>query len=224
MQPEKITYRTIILRNGKYLKTMHRCLTRETAFRRFIQFKEENKVLFPKKFVNDKRINPVEYKICVIKDTEDDDTFRTIRDKMGKTKIEKPLGDWTILDDAPYEVEETFWVYGFSPVHERKNIVDVMRLVAKNSYSERHSKQIIVVHNKLIIHNEDQFDMVICKCTKDAQRLHHAIAKAARKNKMKSLIFMGTATPATVSKMYEIIQENTEWPLQKIWRKTTSHN
>jgi len=58
--------------------------------------------------------------------------------------------------------------------------------------------------------------MIICKCKKDAQRLHHEIAKAAKKNKMKSLLFMGTATPATVSKMYEIIKENTNWTKEKI--------
>lgn len=224
MQPEKITYRTILLRNGKYLKTLHRCLTRETAFKRYHQFIGENDVLFPKKFVNDKKITPVEYKICVVKDTEATDTFRTIRDSMGKTKIEEPFGDWTILDDREYDIEETFWVYGYSPIYERKTIIDIMRLFAKNSYSEKKSKQIIVVHNKLLIHNEETFEMVICKCTKDAQRLHHTIAKAARKNKMKGLVFMGTASEATTSTMYDIIKENTDWPMKKIWRKTTSHN
>jgi len=222
MQPKKILYRTILLRNGEYLSTLHRCLTRETAFRRFHQFKSENKVLFPKQFVNDKEIKPVEYKICVVKDTEGDDTFRTSRDNMGRTYIESPMFDiWTILDETPYKIEETFWIYGFNPVTERKTIRDVIKLVGKNSYSHKKTKQIIVVYNKLLIHNEDQFDMVICKCKEDAQRLHHALATAAKRNKMKSLIFMGTAKDSTIPQYYDIIEENTDWDRKKIRRRST---
>jgi len=83
------------------------------------------------------------------------------------------------------------------------------------------TKQLIVVHNKLVLYNEDQFEMVICKCKKDAQRLHHALHKACKKHKIKSIIFMGTATPATVSRMYEVILENTDWSIEKIRRTST---
>ncbi len=82
-------------------------------------------------------------------------------------------------------------------------------------------KQVIVVHNKLIIYNEEQFDMVICKCKEDAQRLHHALGAVAKKQKIKSLLFMGTATPATVGRMYQIIHEHTGWPMPKIRRRST---
>jgi len=201
---------------------MHRCLTRETAFRRYTQFKMENNVLFPKKHINDNQIKPVEYSICVVKDTEDGDTFRTVRDTMGRTSTEEPMFDiWTIMDDAPYKIEETFWIFGFNPVTERKTVRDVVKLVGKNSYSEKKSKQIIVVYNKLLIHNENQFDMIICKCKDDAQRLHHVLARAAKKNKMKSLVFMGTATDTTIPQYYDIIEEHTGWPRTKIRRRST---
>ena len=83
------------------------------------------------------------------------------------------------------------------------------------------TKQIIVVHNKLVLHNEDQFEMIICKNKLDAQRLHHTLHKACKKNKIKSIIFMGTASPATVSRMYELIHENTKWPMEKVRRTST---
>jgi hypothetical protein len=89
------------------------------------------------------------------------------------------------------------------------------------AYQKKMTKQLIVVHNKLVLYNEDQFEMIICKCKKDAQRLHHALAKACNKNKIKSIIFMGTATPASVSYMYDIIHENTGWPYTKIRRTST---
>jgi hypothetical protein len=81
-------------------------------------------------------------------------------------------------------------------------------------------KEIIVVYNKLIIYNENQFDMVICKNLEDAQRLHHTLSKICKTKKLKPL-FMGTATKATRTRMYDIIHEETGWPYIKI-RKTST--
>jgi hypothetical protein len=50
-------------------------------------------------------------------------------------------------------------------------------------------KEIIVVYNKLIIYNENQFDMVICKNLEDAQRLHHTLSKICKNKKLKPFIY-----------------------------------
>ena len=102
-------YRVVLVCNGEYKKTLHRCRTKETAFINFHRIKDENNVLFPKKFINTKGIKPVSCQICVTKPTEETDTFRTLRDEYGKLYTEKPLGDWTILHSDDYELEETFW-------------------------------------------------------------------------------------------------------------------
>jgi fibrillarin-like rRNA methylase len=82
-------------------------------------------------------------------------------------------------------------------------------------------KQVLVVHNKLIIYSEHQFDMVICKNKKDCQRLHHTLVKLTKKQKLKNVLFMGIATPATISNMYDVIKKNTGWPIEKIRRTST---
>ena len=215
-------YRVILTKNGKYKKTLHRCQTRETSFIRFRTMKEQNKsVLFPKTNINYNKIENVSYKICVVKDTEEGDKFRMLRDSYGKVYQEKPLGDWTILDDADYQIEETFWLFGKNPKNDRITIHDIIKILMVGAYKKNITKQIIVVHNKLVIHNEEQFDMVICKCIDDAQRLHHTLSKVSKKNKINSLIFMGTASQATISRMYDLIKEKTGWPFKKIWRTTT---
>lgn len=215
-------YRVVLLKNGKYKKTLHRCQTRETSFIRFRAFKEENKsVVFPKMNVNYNKIEKVNYKICVVKDTEDGDKFRMLRDSYGKLYKEPALGDWTILDDADYHIEETFWLFGRDPKNDRITIHDIIKPLMSGAYKKQLTKQVIVVHNKLIIHNEEQFDMVICKCLEDAQRLHHTLNKVVKKNKVTNIIFMGTASEATIGRMYDLIKEKTGWPIQKIWRTTT---
>lgn len=218
-----MTYRVILLRNGLYKQTLHRCRTKDTSFINYQIIKKRNEnIIFPRKFINSNGIRPVKYEICVVKDFEDGDGVRTLRDDLGRTYKEKVLfNKWTVLASHEYNYEETFWVYGDDPIHERKTIVELMPRIMVGSGKQKYTKQIIVVHNKLVIHNEDEFMMVICKNKEDAQRLHHTLHKAAKKNKIKMLIFMGTASPATVSIMYELILEKTDWNIEKIRRTST---
>ena len=218
-----ITYRVILMMGDKYKQTLHRCKTKDTSFINYQIIKKENEgIIFPRKYINSNGIRPVTYKICVVKDFEEEDKERTIRDEFGRLSKEKTLfGIWTVLASHEYNVEETFWLYGHDPIHDRKTILDIMGVLMKNTNKHKFTKQIIVVHNKLLIHNEDEFNMVVCKNKLDAQRLHHALHKAATKGKFKSLVFMGTASPATVSRMYEVILENTDWSIEKIRRTST---
>lgn len=217
-----MVYRVILTSNGKYRTTLHRCKTLPTSFGQYHAMIDENKkILFPKRFINTKKILPVKFQICVTKPTEPTDTFRILRDKYGRTYQEKPLGDWTILASSDFEVEENFWIFGHDAKAGRPTIHEVVKKLFTGAYRKNMVKQVIVVHNKLVIYNEDQFDMVICKCLADSQRLHHTLAKVAKKQKIKSLLFMGTATPATVSRMYQIIKDHTGWPIEKIKRTTT---
>lgn len=214
-------FRVILVANGVYKKTLHKSKTRETSFINYHSIKENNNVLYPRKFINTKGIKPVKYQICVTKITEEGDTFRLLRDDYGKTYIEEPIGDWTILASDDFEIEEKFWIYGFNPKANRPNISEVVKKLMIGAYSKKMVKQIIVVYNKLIIYNGDQFDMVICKNMVDAQRLHHTLAKIAKKQKIKSLLFMGTASDVMISRMYDVIVEETGWDIIKVRRTTT---
>lgn len=214
-------YRVILVNNGVYKKTLHRCRTRETAFINYHRIKDENKVLYPRKFVNTDGIKPVKYQICITKPSEDTDTYRILRDDYGKLYTEQPIGDWTILESDDFAIEETFYIYGLNPKLERPNITEIVKRLVAGAYAKKMVKQVIVVYNKLVIYNEEQFDMVICKNLEDAQRLHHTLGKIAKKQKIKSLLFMGTAQPAQIGRMYDLIHEKTKWPYTKIRRTST---
>jgi hypothetical protein len=214
-------YRVIITSNGKYKKTLHKSKTRETAFINYHRIKETNKVFYPKKFINTKAIKPVKYEICVSKTTEQGDIPRTLRDDYGKLYTEPYLGDWTIIDSAEYLIEETFWIYGFDSKKKRPNISEIVKKLMTGAHSKRMVKEIIVAHNKVLIYNEEQFEMIICKNLEDAQRLHHTLSKIAQKQKIKSLMFMGTAGPVMTGKLYDMIHKKTKWPYPKIRRTST---
>jgi hypothetical protein len=216
-------YRVVLLKNGEYKKTMHRCQKRDTAFINYRGYKKQNEsVIFPRRFINYNGIVKVKYEILVVKDIEDTDKNRFVRDYKGRLYEEQPLGGiWTIIDSSEYNLEEKFWVFGHNSKSDRLTIGAILKKLMKGAYKQKMVKQILVVHNKLIIHNEDEFEMVVCKNKEDCQRLHHALAKAAKKSRIKSLLFLGTASPATISRMYETIHEETGWPYTKIRRTST---
>lgn len=218
-----MTYRVVLTKDGEYKQTLYKCQTRDNAFINYRVYKKMNEsVIFPRKFINYNGIKPVKYELLIVKDREEDDKNRFLRDNYGKLYEEQPLGGiWTILDSCEYNFEETFWVWGHDPKNDRLTIGGILQKLMKNAYSKNKVKQIIVVHNKLVIHSEEQFDMVLCKCKEDAQRLHHALHKTTKKNKIKNLLFLGTATPATISRMYDIIHDNTNWSYEKIRRTST---
>lgn len=213
-------YRIFLLSNGKFKKTLHVSKKIKTAYLNYHKLLSENNVLFPKRFINSEKIKPVKYEICVVKKTEPSDEFRKLRDKLGKTYVEEPINGFTVLVSEEYLIEETFYIYGFEG-EERPNVREVVKRLMVNAYSKKIVKQIIVVYNKLIIHNEDQFDIIICKNRMDSLRLHHALAKIAKKQKIKSLMFMGKASKATISRFYDLIHQETDWSYIKIRRTTT---
>jgi hypothetical protein len=123
-----------------------------------------------------------------------------------------------LLDD--FEIEETFYIYGYEE-KERPTITEIVKRLMVNAHSKKIVKQVIVVYNKLIIYNEEQFDLVLCKNLEEAQRLHHTLAKIVKKQKIKSLLFMGTASKANIGRLYDLIHDETGWAYTKIRRTST---
>lgn len=216
-------YQVILTQNKELKKIMLKTKNKLNAFLKYRELsKESEDVMFEKKHINNNGIIPVEYMLYVVKLPEEGEKRRLIRDKMGKYSEEELLfGQWTVMDSKEFRIEENLWIYGNDPKKDRKTIRDVVKVLMKGLGRERITKEVIVCHNKLIIYNEEEFDMVICKCLKDAQRLHHLLYRTAIASKIKGLLFMGTANPTTISLLYEVIQEETGWPLTKIRRTTT---
>ena len=52
-------------------------------------------------------------------------------------------------------------------------------------------KQVNYVKNKLMIHQDGDFDLVLCKCPLDAEKLYNILKKFAENNKVKNILFTG---------------------------------
>jgi hypothetical protein len=218
-------YRVILTKNDEYKKTIYRSKTLQYSREKFEEEIEHNNetIKFPRKFLSDKKITPVEYKIYLVKDFEDGDETRLVRDELGRLREEGPIFDiWTVIDEQPYQFEESFYVYGFDPRQDRKDIRFVMTLMMKGMNNKDLTKSIVVLHNKLIIYNEHQFDIVFCKCLDDAVRLYDILMNTARSMTFKRLMFMGQAGDRLTGELYEMMMEVTGWNYRKVSRTATT--
>jgi len=216
-------YKIIITRNKKKIDTLYNYASYETIMRLFMELRQNNIVDFPKKHTNYKTIKPVEYELVLLKTRTESDTNRTIRDEAGKLVEEKNNSSkWVIIDKAPYEIEETFYVYGYDNKKDRFTVRDIIKkILFKGLKRKNDNKRIIVLRNKLILEGEE-FDFIVCKNDADCQRLYDKLHELTKTSTIKDkLVFMGIASNQQATDLYYKIQEKTGWNMTKIWRSNT---
>ena len=92
-------------------------------------------VAFPKKFINDGKIISVSYELFLVKEPEESDKPRLLRDGGGKLYEEPLLLDkWRPLQSIPFKVEEAFWLYGHESKKNRKSAHELVKLVTLFHY------------------------------------------------------------------------------------------
>jgi hypothetical protein len=215
-------YRIILVKNKSKKKVLVKSNSFEFINNTFRDLRKNNKPDMPQKYLNYKDIIPVEYEILLIKERTETDENRIVRDKLGKLTEEKSdSSKWVIIDSAPYQQEETFWVYGYDSRFERFTVRDIIKkILMKGIRSKNGTKEIVIVKNKLIIRGDD-LDFIICKCPDDCLRLHNKLKEIAKDSKTSKLLFLGIASDKTCGDMYDLIEAKTGWNKTKIWRTTT---
>jgi len=218
-------YRIILTKNKKGRKILYKCRTNETAINKFNEFIKDNKVFFPRKYVNYKKIVPVKYELLLIKERTPEDKNRMVKNEYGKLVEEKSKNKkWVIINRVPYQIEETFWVYGHNHLKDRFDIKRLIKeILLKDIRKQKFTMQIIVVHNKIIFQSGEDMEIIFCKNKKDAIRLHDALFKTANTTRIDKLLFLGVAGEKMISELYIKIQRKTGWNMKRVRRPSTRH-
>lgn len=217
-------YRVLLLQNGEFKKCLHKCKTNITSKDNYKRLLVENEeIKFPREYLTSNKISTVQYVLCRVKRYEEKDKKRIVRDALGRLVPPTILWDkWTVMESEVFDIEETFYVFGHDPVSDRKDINFIIGLLVKGYNTPNLTKDVITLQNKLIIYNEHQFDIVICKCKKDAMRLHNTLYDISLSNKLKRLIFMGKASEKMTGILYEMMMDVTGWDYRKVSRIATN--
>ena len=220
-------YRVVLVKNKKAVKILFRNAHQERAYDRYNKLISDNVVYFPKRFNNAKTIaTPVVYELLLIKKRTEADKDRMVRNDIGQMVEEKSTSkNWVILERKPYNIEETLYVFGHDPIHDRFDFKRILKeILMKNIRLKGMVKEVVIVNNKIIIQSDwDDFNLILCKCTSDAIRLHDTLKKAVSKSAMKNILFLGRVWEHRIGDMYQLIMEHTGWSRVKVGRVTTKH-
>lgn len=192
---KKRPYSIILTSHGKQKKTLKTFKTEQEAYTYFKTILDENKsIKFPVKYINYKKIKEAKYEIYIIKKLDEYEIKDTmyLRNEMGNfVEYDTNLEQWQIIDKSNWDMEETFWVYGYDPIHQRKDFQWIIdnKILSFDYYS---FKNILIYKNKLIIDTNGDIDIIFCKNISDAYRLYTEIENFCNKKKIKKMMFSGS--------------------------------
>ena len=211
-------YRIIITANNKKKKIVQKSNDLNTIKKKYFKIKDKNKVLYPKQTSAYLKTNPVKYEIILMKKWEEIDLPFVDRDMLGRTvEISDIKKKWTILYKDEYSYEETFTVFGH---RKRLNCIEIIKLLLMKKHQTVVIKQVNYIENKLLIHQDNDFDVVLCKCPGDAERLYKILNDFVEKNKIKNIMFTGVVELGK-TETYKMIVEKTGWKRNKVYRTVT---
>lgn len=221
--PKKNIFQIILTSNGKEIKHIYNCASERLVNEKFKSLIEENKsVKFPVRYINIGKLVNAHYELFIIKRNDNDPTVTKLKDENGKIKgFETNDENWVIYDRADYEKEETFWVYGFHPVFQRKDFQWIYDNLISNNLSKENMKQILVYQNKLLISTAYELNIVFCKNISDCIRLYNELEREKNNNKLKYVFFSGDAYNSHIRRTwFDKMKKLTGWKSHKLLRKS----
>ena len=233
---DEYAYFTILLcKNRKRIKRIGASWWKTDAYAIYNNAIEENRknVRFPVKLltssidtIREKNKIPVKYEILLIKKIKnDEETVAQFRNNEGKfvNNIIVDKKEHVIIAKEEWFVEETFNVYGYHPIKDRKTYNFILNEIILKDFSGKFdTRRIITFNNKLIIQYVDDFDFVICKNSQECQRLYNELEKDITKMKNKYILFMGKLSKPLRTWMLNEIEEKTGWDRMACKKNTST--
>jgi hypothetical protein len=212
-------YKIIITKDGKKKKLLYEGSNEKIAKEKYYSVKDNNNVLFPKKNNAYKKVKPVNYEIMFLKEKEDSDSPFYVRDELGRNKpVDIKSDKWSLIHKDDFLYEEKFTVYGYDERLETKDIIK--KIILRRNKKDK-IKQINYVINKVLIYQNGDFDVVVCKNSSDARRLYKTLREFCETNKVINIMFTGLVGKRNRTNLYKRIVEKTGWTMNKTYRSST---
>jgi hypothetical protein len=213
-------YKIIITKDGKHKKLIYEGRDNKHAKKKYFTLKDKNKVLLPKKTNAYKKTKPVTYELLLLKEKEESDPKFYSRDSLGRNiEVNVKSDTWTILHKDEYFYEEKFTVFGYD---KRMDTKEIIKLILLRRHKGILLKQVNYVVNKVLIHQDGDFDIIVCKTKSDAKRLYNTLQKFYdSNNKLKNVLFTGLVSKRNRTGLYKRVVEKTGWTLNRTYRSSS---
>lgn len=213
------TFFTILLTKNRYkVKRIGAARWKTDAYKIFNEAISKNReeVKFPVEFANTdtngQRKNI--YELVMITSSPDGERITKLKNKEGKyvDNIIRDKSNHIIVDKHEWLIEETFHVYGYHPLRDRKTYDFILNeVLLKNIFDKYDIRTIITYRNKVFIKYIDDFDFILCKDASEAIRLAAKLEKDAPKELKKNIIYLGEINRKFVPQLVNDMIEKTGW-------------
>lgn len=223
----KRIYSIILTNHDKRLKTICVNSTEEGIYKKLYKLLKENEnVVFPMQYNNHyHQMVEARYELIVLKRREESDSLvNKVKNEYGEyVDYETDNDKWIVIDRANYNMEETFWVYGYHPKIQRKTFQWVFdNFVLKGSKNKYMFKNIVLYLNKILFECDGNLEMVICKNKNDSVRFYNQLEQWSRDRKLKYVMFTGDIAHSKHKRDWmEKIMKLTSWNIKKVKRCST---
>lgn len=218
---EKGSYLILLVKDKKRYDKLGEYRWKNAAFKAYNEAIEENsKISFPVQTLVSKIGNAtkkVEYEIIIasLLKKDEETNVTQFRNKEGKY-VDTVVMDrkrHCIIAKHDWFIEETFYVYGYHPIRDRKTYPFILNNIVLNNINSRDDIRSITTHkNRLFINYINDFDFVVCKNCSEAERLYLTLQKDIPKQYKDYVLFLGEIVQKnSVSRLLDRIAEKTGW-------------
>lgn len=189
-------YMVVIMYNHKFKRSIARRWWRNDAYEDYYNAIEKNQaeVLCPLEVreitnggvKNGKDTYKAKYEIMIIeKITGEDDKVSKFRDGEGKF-IENEIvdSDYKIIAKHDWLLEEKFIVGGYHPLKDKKDAHFILNEILLKDNCRDNIKRLFTYKRLLVIQYDTDFDYIVCKSNKEAERLYDILEKMVNKMKV----------------------------------------
>ena len=219
-------YKIISCLNGIQKRFIGKYRTSEEAYEVFNKLKMEDKnIVFPTLLRGDEYLdNSIDEYLLIEKSDKENSMLRNEYGKLVEQKTN--IDGWIVLDKFRYQIEETFWVYGYDNRSDRKTFSWIYENIITVGCDYKYDyKRILVYKNKIVVkHDDGNLDLIFCKDISDAIRFYNQLELWVKRDKIKQILFIGDYSSISPKRkqLENEIMELTGWPRAKVQMKGTT--
>ena len=221
-------YKVVSCHNGKQSGYFGRFVKVEDAYTRVEELMKDNdKVVFPARVQIGKTIEDCRDEYLILeKNRYGDKEEPMLRNSYGKlVRQETNSEKWIVMDKFRYDVEETFWVYGFDPARGRKTFEWIYYNIIRYGIETKFDiKRVMLYKNKVVVKDDaGNLDIVLCKTMSDAIRFYNLLGEWVLRDKVKQVMMLGNYSEIGEKRraLEQELIEKTGWAKRKIQMVTS---
>ncbi len=222
-------YKVVSCHNGKQNAYIGTYVKPEEAYEAIEKLLDGQKnIIFPARVQIEKTIKDSKDEYLLLeRNRYGDKEAPLLRNSYGKLVRQETNSDtWIIMDKIRYDVEETFWVYGYDPIRGRKTFEWIYyNIIIGNIETSYDIKRVMLYKNKIIVKDDvGGLDIIFCKTPSDGIRFYNLLSDWVLKNKMKKHVFMLGDYSKIGDKRRALekeLIERTGWTIRKIQMSTS---